>query len=213
MIVSDFTDTVAFADPASAKSPLKSQRARAAIVVVSQDRWRRIFVRAIWAEATTANALTDKIFEINALWRPHPFGCEANAMQILFAESLLREARMRDIRLPLVPVYQPPQQKKAFRIRQALQPVIASGRLFLLAEHGELEHELTSFPQHPRVDLVDALASAVVLLPKRALPQQDADDQAGLRAYLRQSGVPEDTITERVARLASRPDFPHGERA
>jgi len=213
MIVTDFTDTVAFADPASSKSPLKSQRARAAIVVVSQDQWRRVFVRAIWAEATTANALTDKIFELNALWRPHPFGCEANAMQVLFAESVLREARMRDIRLPLVPVYQPPQQKKAFRIRQALQPLIASGRLFLMQDQGELEHELTTFPQHPRVDLVDALASAVVLLPKRSLPQQNADDHEGLRAYLRQSGVPDATIAERLARLDRGNGFPQETRS
>lgn len=207
MTVHDFTDTVGFVDPASAKSVLKSQRARAAIVIVSQDRFRRIFVRACWAEATTANALTDKIFELNAKWRPHPFGCEANAMQILFAESVLREARLRDVNLPLVPVYQPPQQKKAYRIRQALQPLVASGRLFLGAGQQELEHELVSFPQHPRVDLVDALASAVTLLPKRSLPQQDADDRHGLASYLRQSGIPEERIAERV-RQAGQRDFP-----
>jgi hypothetical protein len=204
MTIHDFTDCVGFVDPASSKSPLKSQRARAAIVIVSQDRFRRVFVRAIWAEATTANALTEKIFELNKLWRPHPFGCEANAMQILFAESVLREARLRDVRLPLVPVYQPPQQKKAYRIRQALQPLVASGRLFLGPEHGELEHELTAFPQHPRVDLVDALASAVTLLPKRALPQQEADDRAGLAGYLRQAGVPEEHIADRVRQMGAR---------
>lgn len=198
MTLADLTDTVGFVDPASSKSPLKSQRARAAIVIVSQDRFRRVFVRACWAEATTANALTEKIFELNKLWRPHPFGCEANAMQILFAESVLREARLRDVRLPLVPVYQPPQQKKAYRIRQALQPLVASGRLFLGEGQQELEHELTAFPQHPRVDLVDALASAVTLLPKRSLPQQEADDRHGLATYLRQAGVPEERIAERV---------------
>lgn len=207
MTVGELTDVVGFCDPASSKSPLKSQRARAAIVIVAQDRFRRVYVRAIWAEATTANALTDKIFELNRLWRPSPFGCEANAMQILFAESVLREARLRDVRLPLVPVYQPPTQKKAYRIRQALQPLVASGRLFLGEGQQELEHELTAFPQHPRVDLVDALASAVTLLPKRALPQQEADDRHGLTAYLRQSGMPEDVIAERVRQMGTR-DFP-----
>jgi hypothetical protein len=197
----DLVDTVGFVDPASSKAILKSQRARAAIVIVSQDRFRRIFVRDCWAEATTANALIEAIFRLNALWRPRPFGCEANAMQILFAEAVLREARQRDITLPLVPVYQPPTQKKHFRIRQALQPVVAAGRLFLQPEHRELLHELTTFPQHPRVDLVDALASAVTLLPKRTLPQQAADDRAGLIAYLRATGVPDQAIARRVAEV------------
>ncbi len=207
MTSAELVDVVGFVDPASSKSVLKSQRARAAIVIVAQDRWRRVFVRASWAEATNANALIEKIFEFNAAWRPHPFGCEANAMQILFAEAVQREARMRDVRLPLLPVYQPPQQKKAFRIRQALQPLIAAGRLILRQEDAELEHELTSFPQHPRVDLVDALASAVTLLPKRALPQQEADDRDGLAAYLRATGVPEAQIEMRIREVSSRTDY------
>jgi hypothetical protein len=145
--------------------------------------------------------MVDRIFDTFERWHPRVIGIEANAMQLLFGNMVDREARQRGIRLPTVPIYQPPTVKKPFRIRAALQSVIAQGRLVVGAEQRELWVELISFPQGPTCDLVDALASAVVLLPARVLPQQRQDEIAGLASYLRQSGMPARYIEERVAEV------------
>ena len=198
MRLAELYDTTCFVDPAASKSPLKKQRAQAAIVVVSQDEQQRVYVRYSWARQCHTDELTDKLFEVNATFLPRTVGVEANAMQILYGESLQREARHRNVKLPLVAVYQPPQQKKEWRIRAALQTRIAEGRLFLRPEDDELRQQLLRFPQGLRVDLVDALASAVTLLPARALPAQRADARAGLAAYLRAQGVAPSEIARRL---------------
>jgi len=100
-----------------------------------------------------------------------------------------------------VPVYQPPTIKKPFRIRAALQSIVASGKLVVGEDQRELWAELVSFPQGPTCDLVDALASAVVLMPVRALPQQRQEEIAGLASYLRASGMPSRYIEQRIAEV------------
>jgi hypothetical protein len=201
MMLRELVDTTAFVDPAASKSPLKKQRAQAAIVVVAQAEHAgriHVFTRYSWARQCHTDELSDKIFDVNAQFASPLFGAEANAMQILYGESLQREARQRGVKLKLVPVYQPPMQKKEWRIRAALQTLIAEGRLFLRPKDEELKQQLLRFPQALRVDLVDALASAVTLLPVRPLPAQRADARAGLAQYLRASGVPPAEITRRL---------------
>lgn len=211
MKLADLYDVTAFVDPAASKSPLKKQRAQAAIVVVAQDEQRHVFVRYSWARQCHTDELSEKIFDVNAKFLPRTFGAEANAMQILYGESLQREARQRGVKLPLVPVYQPPQQKKEWRIRAALQTLIAEGRLLLRYEDDELRQQLLRFPQALRVDLVDALASAVTLLPTRPLPAQRADARAGLASYLRASGIPPAEIARRL-QVADRECVPYERR-
>jgi hypothetical protein len=190
----------AFCDPASGKKEqVKRVRARSAIVVVGADPLSRIFVLQAWAERCSTEKLMDRILELNDFWRPRIFGIEANAMQSLFADAVHLEARHRDRKIPLSAVYQPTKIEKDFRIRAALQPVIAFGRLFLQPTQHELEAELKSFPMTPVKDLVDALASAVELVPPRAPRQQANDELEAHLAYLRDTGAPASYIEE-VAR-------------
>jgi len=205
MTLGELTDTVAFVDPASSKSVLKKQRANAAIVVIQQDAWRRIFVRYAWRAKCHTNELTDEIFAVNAKYHPVVFGGEANSMQILYAESLAREARQRGVTLPILPVYQPPAQKKEWRIRAALQTPYAEGRIIF--EHGQraIIDEMLAFPQGRTVDLVDCLASAVALLPQRSLPVQRTDARRGLTEYLQARGVAPSIIRDRLEHGPPRP--------
>lgn len=198
--VAALADTTAFCDPAGGKRmALKRVRARSAIVVVGSDAISRIFVLHTWADRCSAGDLTERILRIQADFKPRVFGVEANAMQALYGEMVAREAKHKGARLPLLPVKQPTNVDKDWRIRTALQPVIGAGRLLIQPHHYELKTELTTFPMSTTKDLIDALASAVALLRKTPVPQARRDELQALLAYLRETGAPASYI-EQVAR-------------
>lgn len=194
----------AFLDPAGGKSGfarLGKTLARSAIVVLAEDRWRRIFVLEAWAKRCPTPELMEEIFRVNQQWKVRQFGIEANAMQSLFVDSFAVLAKERGIRVPAVPIWQDTKVEKTFRIRGELQPVIADGRLVVGEDQVELKNELKAFPRGRTLDLVDALASCVKMLP--AMQEEVRDNEAGedLARYLRQEGVPPRLIEERVARF------------
>lgn len=199
----DLSQPVFFCDPAAGKKlQLKRVRARSAIVGLQQDAMGHIFVRVAWAERCSTDRLVDKIFEFNETYKPRTFGIEANAMQSLFGDMVSREARMRMRRVPILEVHQPTNVDKDWRIRTTLQPVIAEGRLGVLPEHVELRAEIKNFPMTPTKDLIDALASAIKLLPPvHTRVERDTEHERRL-SYLRETGAPLSYI-ERVAQGAA----------
>jgi len=86
--------------------------------------------------------------------------------------------------------------EKTWRIRTILQPIIANGRLFLRSDMNELRSELTSFPLSPLVDMVDALASCIKLVPKRPTQREDDRELQELLSYLRKTGASQQVIAE-----------------
>lgn len=195
----------AFCDPAGSrarKEVVKKARARSAIVAVAPDAVGRLFVVVAKAGRWTTSEMIDRIIETCQEIRPQIFGIEANAMQALFADSVELVARMRNLKLPLSSVRQPTNVDKLWRIRTTIQPVLAEGRLFIREDQTELRTELEAFPSGRTVDLVDALASAIELVPPPAIPQEAQDDADQLAAYLRASGAPPDYILERLSELS-----------
>lgn len=198
--LSDLGYRVAFCDPAAGKSlNLKRVRARSAIVVVAQDTWGRIFTLLAWAARCSTDALTAKLFEVNETFTPRSFGIESNAMQSLYGDMVGREARFRERRVPILEVRQPTNVEKDWRIRTVLQPVIGNGRLFLQSSHLELRAELVNFPMSPTKDLVDALASAIAMLPTVQIRRERDGELEARLAYLRETGAPMEYI-QQVAR-------------
>ena len=194
-----------FCDPAGKRKPgetLKRVRARSAIIVVAPDHLSRIFVLYAWAKRCSTDEMIEQIFETQERFRPRIFGIEANAMQSLFADAIRRESRILQKRIALLPVSQPTGVDKDFRIRAALQPVVAWGRLFVQEHQTDLIHELTSFPMSATKDLVDALASAIALVPQKPTVRQQSEEIQQLARYLRDSGAPVSYIEQRVAELA-----------
>jgi hypothetical protein len=203
MKISDLV-VVAFVDPAGGKSgaqKLKRTSARSAVIVIGVDSMCRIFVLSSWADRCPTSDLVAKLFKLNDDFHPKIFGVESNAMQALFADMLAREARALKKRVPFVPVPQSTRIDKRFRVRTALQPVIGEGRLFLQDNQLELKAELSTFPMSPVVDMVDALASAVMLAPKRALQIVRNEAVDALATYLRQSGATPRQINDRINEL------------
>jgi predicted phage terminase large subunit-like protein len=188
--LADLPDIVAYCDPASGKKQqLKKIKARSAIVVVGADLLRRAFVLHAWADRCPTDQLVERIFSINDQFKPRLFGIEANAMQSLFADSMTLEAAHRDKRLPLVAVTQSTKVEKDWRIRSTMQPIIAYGRLFIQDHQVELKSELTSFPLTFLKDLIDALSSAISMLPMRSSGRMMDEDLQAHLAYLRETGA------------------------
>ena len=199
--LADLPDRYGFLDPASSKKDgeLKQVKARSAIVVVAPDWLGRIFVLDAWAKRCSTDELIERMYRTHEIWNLRVLGGEANAMQELFQEAVQRDARLRGRKLPLRPVHQHTRIDKDWRIRTILQPVIANGRLFLRGDMTELRTEIGSFPLSPIKDLVDALASAIKLVPPRATRRESDAELDKLIDYLRKTGAPM-TVIEEVAR-------------
>lgn len=198
ILLSDLTERYGFADPASGKTQLKGVRARAAIVIITIDYLKRIFVLLAWAGRIQPSKLRDKIIETATEFKVRKFGIEANAMQTLFASLVRDKAREDQNYVPLVPIHQPTKIDKDFRIRTSLQPVIADGRLILGVNQYELKSEIESFPTGRTKDLIDALASAISMIPKRRDKAAKSADVESLAAYLRDTGAPNWYIEQRI---------------
>lgn len=196
---------IAFTDPSGGKNTaaqkLKRTSARSSIIVIGIDDICRIFVLYAWADRCPTDLYVKKIYEANTSFTPKLFGVEANAMQALFGDMLAREAKALKMRVPFVPVPQSTKVDKRWRIRTTLQPVIAEGRLFLQANQLELQAELATHPMAPTVDMIDALASAVALAPKRASRVVRDERVDALMDYLRRSGASPAYIQERMRQL------------
>lgn len=196
----ELPERFSYLDPAGRRraDQLKRVRARAAIITIGVDELRRIFVREAWAEKASALTIRDKVFDTNTRWTPRAFGCEANAMQELYAEMLHVEAKRLGLQLPLVEVYQPTNIEKIFRLRTTLAPVVGFGRLFIREDQHELYAELTTFPMCQTFDLVDALASVCAMVPPMSKPRRQSHDYDAHAKYLRESGYPAHLIEERL---------------
>lgn len=193
-----------FLDPAAGKQgrdQLRKELARSAIVVVTQDSMQRVFVLEAWAKRCPTQELVREMMRVNKEWGLKSFGVEANAMQSLFVDTVEMILREKGEKIPLRAIYQNTRVDKMFRIRTALQPLLGQGRLILGEEQMELRNELKAFPRGQTVDLVDALASAVGMLPD--VPQEEAVNQQadGLAKYLREQGVKAEYIEQRMSRF------------
>lgn len=197
-----------FLDPAGKRraQALKKARARTAIVTIGADHLGRIFVLDAWADKSSTEAVVERVFTTLATHSPRQFGVEANGLQELFGDLLFQEAKRRGIRAPFHPVFQPTNTDKFWRIRTALTPVVNHGRLFLQKSQHELRVELSNFPSGKTVDLVDALASAIKLIPARPIAKVHSEEREALAKFLRRAGATPEHIETRLARF----DAEHG---
>lgn len=193
-----------FCDPGGSHKTVKNKGilARSAIVIIGVDPLlNRIFCVDTWADRTTTDKLIEKVLEKHQRWKPKIFGCEANAMQVHLANAINREARFKQIKAVLVPVNVPTKVDKEWRIESVLSPVITSGRLFVKPNDVELITEIRGFPTAQTKDLVDALASAIQLVPIKSKRRAASEEEESLARYLRNSGAPVDYIQQKMAEL------------
>lgn len=200
--VSDL-ETYAYADPASGKDARsKKRRARQALVVAARDWLDRWFVLHSWAGHETASQFLERILSVYDEFRPRRLGIEANGMQVLFGSLVRAAAIERFGNIQILPIYQPTNVEKNFRIRNGLEPVIMQGRLFLSDKSSDLAVEIRGFPTAATKDLVDALESVIRMAPKRPKGQQRSEDVEQYASYLRSTGCPAHLIARKVQAYA-----------
>jgi predicted phage terminase large subunit-like protein len=184
----------AWVDPAGGPTAAKHQKPRAAIVAIGQDDFERVFILDSWADRVPPDKLIDRIFDTNARWRPAVFGIDASGPQVIFSQTVQREARERGIKIALRPTAL--RADKTFSIETTLQPLAAAGRLFRppITRIHSLEAEWSNFPDGFYRDQLDALACAVRLLP-RTLPEHLRNmGREQLRRYLQSTGMEKSQI-------------------
>lgn len=186
------SEIYAFCDPASGTTQQKkASQARTAFAVVSCDSLGRLFVIYSYADRISPSAITETIIDIQLTYHPLTFGIESNAQQSLFAGTVEHELDKRGIPNHLLYVNQPTQVNKLERIRALIQPLSRSGRLFLSPGMTLLEQELRAFPTGLTVDAVDALASAIALVPQPRLASRPSYPSQAIADYLTNLGRPD----------------------
>ena len=190
---------VSWFDPKGAQPYTSKATSRAAIVTVGMDHLERIFILHSWAAFCGPDVMIDNVFKVNAKYAPLVFGMDATATQNLFADQLRKEAKVRQVHLPLRPLVLRG-DKRTF-IETVIQPIAAAGRLFRPQEQfvNELKSEWLNFPTGNYRDALDALAHAIDLLPSRPLEETEALLQEQRRRYLIRTGTPEAEIRRRMA--------------
>lgn len=203
--LSDLPERYFFADLASGKkglAELKRVRARQAIVGAAPfylNQRRLVFILYAWAGRLPTQQFKDKLIEIHDKWTPTKFGLESNAMQSLFADTVIDAVKAKGQRVRFIAVDQPTKIDKDFRIRSALQEPIANHEVFLLHSHTELITEVVGFPITSTKDIIDALASIFYhLIPKRSTPKQGEDERDALAEFMRLKGHTPAEITLRM---------------
>ena len=190
-----------FSDPASGKNRLKKQQARQAIVLIGADYLLRIYVLYAWAGRLPTSQYRDKIVELYGKYDPRLFGIESNAMQELFGDLVIDAAREKYGHCRIIGVPSPTKIEKDFKIRTTLEPLTNWGQLFIPLDSVELRSEIAGFPTNILKDMIDCLAMAINLIPRRTPQQEKSTELNDYAAYLRDSGAPSAYIAEQVEKM------------
>lgn len=189
-------NTYAYLDEASGQTKRKLKTSRSAIIVCGQDDLGRVFTLYSWADRVRPTEIVEQVIKAHTLYHPKLFGIESNAQQNLFAE-LLTELIHREGIQDFSPAYiKPPlDTTKIERIKNAVQPYMKSGRLFLREEiDRELKREIDTFPTGQTNDLIDALAGCLALIPPIYEPRKNTFTHDAIREYLKQQGMSEQEL-------------------
>ena len=192
----------AFADLAAgkdARSQRNKRRSRQCIVVGARDWLSRWFWIHIWAGRLTASEFKEQILDVQERFAPRLFGLEANGMQVLFGSLVREEARLRFGTIKMIPIYQPTNVEKTYRIRTGIEPVILQGRFFLPQGELEARTELQGHPTAQTSDIIDAMETCMnKVAPKRVVAQDNDREKDDYAAYLRSSGMPAHLIAQEI---------------
>lgn len=198
-----------FVDPAGGKSRLSKVRSRQAIVLIGVDHLVRIFALYAWAGRLSTSKFRDKIIKEYEQWKPRRMGIESNGTQVLFGDLVVEKARETHEKIKLMPIPAPQSVDKIFKIRTTLEPIINDGRLFIPEEMIELRSEIQSFPTGRFKDLVDTLASAIMLIPRRAPVEVHNAEIDAYADYLRRTGAPAEYIIQEIGKMRREVEMTH----
>lgn len=137
---------------------------RNAIVTTGVTPDGEVVVLESWAKRCTPLEVIEHLFWVKRRYGPRAIGIEGVAYQKAFKYFLKAECERRGEYMNIVELKALPSKRstgnnsKETRIR-GIQPIAASGRLYLMPTMHELRNEMADFPLGKHDDLIDALAS------------------------------------------------------
>lgn len=128
---------------------------RNAVTTVGTTPWGEALVLDSWAKRCTPLELMEYLFLLKERFSPRIFGIEDVAYQKAFKHFMRAEMDRRGLYLNMFPLKA--QGKKTMRIR-GLQPIMATGRLYILPTQMILRQEMADFPLGQFDDAIDSLS-------------------------------------------------------
>ena len=154
---------------------------RNAVVTTGVTPWGECIVLDAWGERCSPMVVMEKLFELKARFTPRAFGIEDVAYQKAFKWFLKAEAGKRGVYFNVIPLKA--RGKKEIRI-EGLQPIAASGRLWVHRKHFLLLQEAQEFPLGAHDDLIDALSMQQQLWRHNMSPEYWQKVQQAERAMI-----------------------------
>lgn len=146
-------DIVMACDPNSGE---KTATDPAAIVTSAISPDDEVIVLDSWSDRVSPSEFVDKIYEKYEQWRPRVVGIEQAGQQTT-KHYFERKAEEKETYINVIPL-KPKTRDKKLRIRTAIEPILRSGRVYLLETQTELRRMLDEFPDTDPIDELDAFA-------------------------------------------------------
>jgi hypothetical protein len=172
-------DRVITVDPNSG-SPVAPDMA--AITVHGKAQSEEVFCLESWSARENPDTFVRKILELSRKWKPRMVGIEKAGQQNtqFYFEKLCRE---EGYSVQVVPL-EPRGRNKEERIRFSMQPMIASGKYFLLPSQNVLRQQIKDFPNNLIIDELDAAAYAQEILRTPPKPSRTTKRNRLLRMVM-----------------------------
>lgn len=132
----------------------KTKDDRNAVVTCGITPSARCVVLDAWGKRCTPLQVIDKLFEVKAKFHPRVYGIEGVAYQKALKYFVQQEALRRDTYLHIQDLKAPGHDKKHIR---SIQPIAATGRLYMLPTQMLLRQELADYPLGEFDDVADAM--------------------------------------------------------
>lgn len=198
-------DILVAVDPAASESMASD---RNAVVVVGTTRTGDVVVLDVWAKRCSPLDVIEHLFEVRRRWRPRVFGIEGVAYQKVLKVFLRAEAARRGEYFNVVELK--PGGKNKPHIR-GLQPVAATGHLYIRPTDHLLRNELADWPLGKHDDTADALALSMQMWrglasPNRWIKYKESETQLlrRMRRQARKAGIGDPSMARVLPSAAGR---------
>lgn len=142
--------------------------------VITTDCSKHWWFKYASRQRLTPTQVVNRIFDLNAEFKPAAIGVESVAYQKALLYMLDEEMRRRGIILPVTPIV--PSNKKTKEIRiMSLVPRFEWGRISLAKGLHDFESEYMMFPRASHDDIIDSLSHMEELVWYPDLPRENED--------------------------------------
>lgn len=155
-----------------------------------------------WAKRCTPLDVIEHLFWVKERFHPRAFGIEDVFYQKAFKYFLRQECERRGAWMNIIPLKA--QGKKEMRIR-GLQPLMATGHLFVHPTQHLLRNEMADFPLGEHDDTIDSLAMQLQMFRGQMSPERWSKYQKSEQKLLRQIRRDDLTIPGGLRLISGKP--------